>query len=346
MCIPDYNQDAILFIDVGGKLIFNKNDAGDRGWGRFARKVIREFPVSFHLALFGYGDADMMNYFSEDGTRMLPAGTAERTPLGATVAREVDLFGTRFCIPFSSLHRFSRTDSAWASEHSPTLGDYRNGFSSTRAELLPAFVRYDCLKDQLTEINPPAASHDYLPPEHFGDVWSEPLEKDEVAEATSYFRRIEKLEDALDFLTLRVGGKETRIEFAKKRFARGLTIEAPRNSLMTSVKYEIFDDLLIGNFAKVICHGEWGPKPLYPDVAPYIVKYADNGRARTRNEVNAYLRHYRNRAPADYVHHVLTQKVLEPMRYGAAQALRKRMGSDSRLFQLAKSAYWTVRGGL
>jgi hypothetical protein len=31
---------------------------------------------------------------------------------------------------------------------------------------------------------------------------------------------------------------------------RGITFEAPRHSLLTAVRYEIFDDLLIGNFVK------------------------------------------------------------------------------------------------
>jgi len=34
---------------------------------------------------------------------------------------------------------------------------------------------------------------------------------------------------------------------------------------MTAVHYQIFDDLLIGNFMKVTLHGDWGPGRLYPD---------------------------------------------------------------------------------
>jgi hypothetical protein len=61
------------------------------------------------------------------------------------------------------------------------------------------------------------------------------------------------------------------------QFNRGLTFEVPRGSLMTSVKYEIFDDLLIGNFMKVTLHGEWGPNRLYPDFTPWVGKYGNNG---------------------------------------------------------------------
>lgn len=344
MSIPDYNQDAVLFLDVNGRLVFDKNDANDRGWMRFAKGIIRQFPVSFHLALCGSPGADMMNFFSEDGAR-LPPWLGPRVPAGKTVSREVELYGTRYFVPFSSLHRFQRSDSIWAAQYSTRVSDFRNGFDSSRAELLPAFIRYDCETDTLTELNPPETSSTVLPPEAFGDNWSEPLEKHEVRLATQYLRRIERLGDALDFLTLRVGGVDTTIPFAKTRFGRGLTLEAPRASLMACVRYEIFDDLLIGNFAKVTLHGKWGPGLLYPDVTPYIAKYADNGRARTRNELRGYFREYRNRDPLGYANHVVTWNVLEPARAAASRILRNRVGTESRLFQLAKKAFWSVRQG-
>jgi len=42
MSIADYNQDAVLLIDVGGRLILNFNDAGDRGWGAFVKTISRD----------------------------------------------------------------------------------------------------------------------------------------------------------------------------------------------------------------------------------------------------------------------------------------------------------------
>lgn len=346
MCIPDYNQDAILFLDINGRLVFNKNDSNDRGWARFAKKVIQQFPMSFHLALFGFGGADMMNYFAEDGTRRLPSGISAPTPLGARVAREVELFGTRYFVPFSSMHRFQRTDSAWASAYASTFEDFKNGFDATGAELLPPFIRFDCDRDQLTELNPAPTSSTLLPPEHFDDHWADPLSAEEAREVVRYFKAVEKLGDTLDFLRLRVGGRDTAIEFRSQGFRRGLTIETPRASLLSSVRFEIFDDLLIGNFAKVVLHGDWGPGLLYPDVTPYIAKYGDNGRARTHNEVRDYFRHYRNRDPVGYLHHQLTQGLLEPARAKAANTLRNRVGKDSKLFQTAKSAFWAVRRSL
>ena len=64
---------------------------------------------------------------------------------------------------------------------------------------------------------------------------------------------------------------------------------------MTSVQYEIFDDMLIGNFIKATSHGRWGAKALYPNFSPYVGKYGDNGLARTKQELEAYFAEYQGR---------------------------------------------------
>jgi hypothetical protein len=82
-------------------------------------------------------------------------------------------------------------------------------------------------------------------------------------------------------VNLRVGGRDHAIPIAARKFGRGVTFEAPRGSLVTALRYEIFDDLLIGNFMKTTLHGRWPQSRLYPDFTPYVAKYGDNGRART-----------------------------------------------------------------
>jgi len=47
LCIPDYNQDAILLLDVNGRLVLNFNDAGNRGWGGFVRPLVKQYARSF-----------------------------------------------------------------------------------------------------------------------------------------------------------------------------------------------------------------------------------------------------------------------------------------------------------
>jgi len=342
LCIPDYNQDAVLLVDVGGKLVVNLNDASDRGWGRFVRKVISGYPVSFLLALSGYGDADMINFFDEEG-HPIPPQAAQRVPPGQTIARQAEHYGVRYFVPFSSMHKYQRKDSAWASQYTTHLDDYAKGFQSTTCELTPAFIRYDALRDTFEELHPPERSLAPLDPQEFGDDWSERLETAETQKLTSYFRSIQVLHEKLDFINFRVGGVDNHITFNAGRTKRGITFEAPRGSLMTAVEYQVFDDLLIGNFMRTTLHGDWGPLKLYPDFTPYVAKYADNGRVKTRNELAAYFGAYRARDPLGFLRHQFEQNVVRPAQETTANFLRTRIGPSSPLYKASKRVYWGVK---
>jgi hypothetical protein len=94
LSIADYNQDGILLVDLDGTLIVNLNDASDRGWGRFIRKIVRNYKASFLLKLSGFGDAEMIHLFDEEG-RFISPPAAKKEPVGkqithlATVRREI-----------------------------------------------------------------------------------------------------------------------------------------------------------------------------------------------------------------------------------------------------------------
>lgn len=90
--------------------------------------------------------------------------------------------------------------------------------------------------------------------------------------ATRYFRSIDYLATFLDYVNLRVGGRDHVIALSRRNFRRGVTFEAPRRSLVTALQYEIFDDLLIGNFMKTTLHGKWPRSRLYPHFSPYVAK--------------------------------------------------------------------------
>lgn len=342
MCIPDMNQDAVLLVDLDGRLVVNLNDAGDRGWGRFVRQVIRGYDETYLLALSGYGDADMINYFTEDGVR-IPPYAAAKTPVGRTIARMAGHYGVRYFVPFSSMHKYQRADSLWASEYTTTLEDYARGFESPTCTLLPAFLRRDFHRDRFESIRPRERDIQPVDPKQFGDDWSEPLAPEEVKALETYFRRVQHLEEALDFLRFKVGGQEHIIPFRSRRFARGITFEAPRNSLMTAVRYEVFDDLLIGNFMKTTLHGDFGEGRLYPDFSPYVAKYSDNGRARTPNELKAYFGEYRRRDPVGFLRSRLETHCIRPVQMQSAELLRTVLRPDSAAFRAAKETFWKVR---
>jgi len=333
LCIADCNQDAILLADINGRLVVNLNDASDRGWGRFVKRVIGNYDTSFLLRLSGFGDADMINLYHEDGTFITPP-SANREPPGKEIAWLTNRYGARYFIPFSSMHRYQRKDSIWASQYTTHISDYPKGFESDSSEILPAFVRYDCAKDLAEPIHPvekEAVVHD---PAEFNDRWEEPLEADEVAKAAAYFKSIAHLEKVFDVITLRVGGRDHHITLAKKKLNRGITFEAPRHSLMVAIGEEIFDDLLIGNFMKTTLHGNL-KGGLYPDFAPYVAKYADNGRAKTAEELHRYFREYRKRAPLDFLRYHIEQQ--------AKDTLRSLIPRDSALYRIARTGYRLVK---
>jgi hypothetical protein len=291
--------------------------------------------VSFVLRLAGYGDADMINFFDEQGDPIPSAAQLRKESnfaIGAQVAQTTDTFGARFFVPFSSFHRYQRTDSDWANRWTTGLADIAHGYQSAKSEILPAFIRYDCISDTLEELCPGELHHNLLEPDVFGDVWSDELSTDELAFATRYFRAIEHLSSYVDFVNLRIGGHDNPVSLGSRRGGRGVTFEAPRHSLMKAVEHNIFDDLLIGNFMRTTLHGKWPASRLYPDVAPYVAKYADNGRARTKEELREYFAQYRRRmGNARYARHVAERSTIE--------ALRARLAADSPAAAFATRTY-------
>jgi hypothetical protein len=163
------------------------------------------------------------------------------------------------------------------------------------------------VRETVEQINPPPIERSLFKPEVFGDNWSDPMTESDVRRATDYFVKVEHLSNLLDFVNLRVGGRDNIIPLSKRRFDRGITFEVPRNSLMSAISGAIFDDLLIGNFMKTILVGKWKPTRLYPDFTPYLAKYADNGNARTEREISRYMAMYREREPFSYILHRFEQ---------------------------------------
>jgi hypothetical protein len=316
MCIADYNQDGILLIDINGRLIANLNDANHlHGWGLFVRKIIKDYPISFLLALTGYGDADMINLYTENG-ESIPPVAGQKKPVGKSISRLTQVFGPKYFIPFSAMHRYQRKDSIWANQYTTPLTAHAEGFQSDTCKLLPAYIRYDCAKDDWTPINPPAREDAVYDPIEFGDDWNQDLDAEDVSKITKYFKAISHLEKHFDFINFRVAKRDHIVELAQNRFHRGITFEAPRNSLMCSIENEIFDDMLIGNFMKTTLHGKFPPGGggLYPDFTPYVAKYADNGLAKSEEEMRAYFKEYRQRASFDYLLHRLEKKSIDVFR--------------------------------
>jgi hypothetical protein len=130
---------------------------------------------------------------------------------------------------------------------------------------------------------------------------------------------------------MKMGGKDNLVVLNKKKRA-GITFECPRSSFVKSVQWEVFDDLLIGNFMRTTLHGIKG---LYPDFTPFVAKYADNGRAQSLEELKKYFRAYRKRSDAEFL--------LIQLQKHAEAVFRRLFSNQSHVFKFASKVYQRVR---
>ena len=336
LCVSDYNQDALLFIDINGRLIVNFNDGNALGSERFVKKIIKQFKRSFLLRLFSYGDADMINYFQEDGQRILPAA-AQKRPVGPIIQGYAEMYGVTDAIPFSCFHAYQRSDSGWVNQYTTPPAAFSEGFASTSVRLLPAFISFDCETDQYTELRPAPSPPQLVHPSAFGDDWTEELSSAEVAEIGAYFGRIEALRGRIDAIVFRVGGKDVPIDIPrlKRPSKRQIIFEVPRASLMAAIRHEVFDDLLIGNFMKTTLMGQWPGSRLHPYFTPVVAKYADNAHVFTAQDMEAYFHAYRARDPLEFIIHRFQQR--------SVQTFRNFISPQSRAFDYGKRAFFFIK---
>jgi hypothetical protein len=104
---------------------------------------------------------------------------------------------------------------------------------------------------------------------------------------------------------------------------------------MIAIDNEIFDDMLIGNFMKATLHGKFPPRVLYPDFTPYVTKYADNGLAKSREELRRYFAQYREQAPLDFLRHQLETR--------AVNLVRNSVQPDTPLYTLGARTYHRLK---
>ncbi|HEX3487337.1 MAG TPA: hypothetical protein VHT51_19940, partial [Micropepsaceae bacterium] len=252
-----------------------------------------------------------------------------RRPIAPRAQRAAKIHGAHFAIPFSGFHTYQREDSAWANALIPELQDYQSNALPVGPQMLPAFVRVNAENNEIREIAPPRNKLHLKPPEQFGDNWSDPLTADDAKKIDSYFRAREHLADSFGFIEVTFGGKSHVVDLNRNLRDRGISFEAPRSSFMTCLEYEIFDDLLISNFMKTTLHGNAG---LYPDFSPYVAKYGDNGRAKSKAELRSYFLHYFIRDPL--------ASILKKVSTGSEQVVRSLLPADSGLFKTAKQFYY------
>src|SRR5262249_11467869 len=148
--------------------------------------VASTYAHSYLLALSGWSGADMANFFKPDGTRLYDAAHF-RQPIAPRFQATAHRYGARAVIPFSSFHRYQRSDSIWANELVPNLPDYYVGAGESGAPILPAFVRVDAATGDVLRLDPAREQQRTQSPETLGDSWSDQLEPADIGKLRSYF---------------------------------------------------------------------------------------------------------------------------------------------------------------
>jgi len=247
------------------------------------------------------------------------------------------MYGCTDAIPFSCFHAYQRSDSIWVNQYTTPCDVFSEGFDSKTVRLLPAFISYDCVTDQYTELKPAELPPRLVDPIEFGDDWSEPLSADEIKEVNDYFLRIEGLRDRVDAIVLRVGAKDVTVDLPphKRKSGRQIIFEVPRGSLMTAVRYQVFDDLLIGNFMKTTLIGNWPASRLHPHFTPVVAKYADNGLAYSMEDLDNYFHSYRSRNVVEFVMH--------RFHHNSEQIFRNFVSPQSKAFDFGKRAFFFLK---
>lgn len=310
---------------------FNLNDGSALGTRAKLLAHAKSFKRRFVLRLFSYGTADMINFFIEDGERINPL-QGESKPLGYAYTALLKDWGGTHTAPFSC-HVFGRTDSRWAASYETPIEAHGNCFKRQRGTFIPGYFSYDVPADRITETPMELVPRVFREPGEFGDNWSDPLDQEDVHSLRAYFQKFGHLRQKFQFVNVRVGGQDHFVDLGGAK-GRGITFEAPRHSLMTAIHYEIFDDLLIGNFMKTVLHG--GVRKLYPDFTPYVAKYGDNGRAFSLGELQDYFRTYRK---ASGFEGWLDQVRVHSSRKLRRKVLAKVHSATPALYRIARQGY-------
>jgi len=331
-CITTYIQDAVLLIDICGKLFINLNDSGARSCSKYIRKISKSYIHSYVLGLAGYGDADMINFYDENDLIIKPYA-ATKPLVGKKLNNIARITGAKTVIPFSSFHQYQRSDSIWAQKYTTPIEAYSIGISEEINYIEP-FCTIDCNDLVVNHYKPEILLIKTKRPEIFGDNYSDQLDSLDLVKIKEYFSRKEKVNAYFNFINFRVGGKDNFISM-NRNSKKAITFSLPRNSLMIAIEHKIFDDLLIGNFMKTTLHN---CESLYEGDGNFnfnVTKYGDNGLAETTEEIKRYLQEYKKRSGIEFIISLFEDK--------ARDFLGRFLDSDSLTFHKIKSVYLSIK---
>ncbi|HVA14423.1 MAG TPA: hypothetical protein VNF99_14320 [Stellaceae bacterium] len=313
MCLDNENQDGILIVEAGDSLVVDLNDSPLCGEGRFIRRLIRRYDrAKTYVAALCAIDADMLNFIDAEGRRVVdPPDQRKRGMIWAT-ARRIEQLGAGSFVSSASQHLYVRADSIWANPYRVAWADVEKHWTRPSVRKIEPFCAVDLETGAYHRKHPAQVSAlDQITDATGEDDWSERLTEDEWDKLLAFFAQYETVRDHFDYLDFAVGGERRRIwivpEAKRKPDAklRGIAFHAPRRSLMATVEYGYFDDILIGNFMRTELHNA----TLYPYFTPLVAKLGGAAKVFTKAERRRFKRRYLRRNPLGYLEWHLDQKI-------------------------------------
>jgi len=300
MCIDNMNQDGVLLIEAGGSLLVDLNDSPLCGEATFIRRVIKNYPreKTFMLALCAI-DADMFNFVDDAGKSIAGPPDERKRGMIWNTARVAQTIGVgNFCVS-SSQHIYIRSDSIWANPYRIRWSEIQANWQKPAIRTIEPFVTVNLDTGGVTQNHPSHASNESeITAKTADDDWNEVLSDEEWQRVEAFMRKFELVRRYIDFVIFTVGGQSRQIDInppgrrpeAKRR---GIEFSVPRGSLLETVTWGYFDDLLIGNFMKTRLINT----QLYPRFTPLVSKIGGNAKVYTRAEYNRFLFRYFRRNP-------------------------------------------------
>tara|TARA_B100000963_G_scaffold260529_1_gene228780 strand:- start:670 stop:2043 length:1374 start_codon:yes stop_codon:yes gene_type:complete len=283
--------DSVLLIKCKKNLIINCNDTEIDPSYSFIKKQIAQSKHSLLLKLAGYGDADMINIY-RNGKFIEPIAATKPAP-GYLLTSNAKKLNCTHAMHFSSFHKYVRKDSLWANKYTTPEDDLERGWDKNIgyfkqfSSLLVSDDGFKKISSNYPEKNNIAIQN----PEKYGDKWNDTLSNSERDIVITYLNKILEI-DGQGF-SIQVGGEiisPNPTNFSSKKSS--FLILVPRRSLLRSIKSNIFDDLLIGNFAKVLIP-ENNPNN-FRNILKVPSKYIDNAGISSVEELRKFLSFFRN----------------------------------------------------
>ncbi len=285
--------DSCLLIKIKNNLIVNLNDTLCDPAKDFLKKEIKKSKNSLLLKLAGYGDADMINIFDDNNNFIKPIAASKPAP-GLLLTSQAKKINCTHAMHFSSFHKYVRKDSFWANKYTTPRSDLKRGWNKKIgyfeefSSILITKNGFQKIPTTYPKINDIAILDSFK----YGDDWDEELKKGECEFIQDYLDNIEKI--FKNSFLIKVGNKivEPSIKLSKFEISQKFILHAPRKSLIKAIKLNIFDDLLIGNFARLIIPSNY--KCNYRNLLKIPSKYIDNIGIKDSRELKKFLWIYRN----------------------------------------------------